>query len=154
MVTETANASMVPLLASARAREVAVLDPSLQSLVHAGLAEGPEGTRVFAERLRGAPVACAAFGDRVGFEAWFNKLRIADCSEALGAAPAIEQLAHGLLLAHAVGDQARRAGRAVTAILTVERGVVFRFHGVRPGDRPWVKDAASHTGPLLLLAFS
>lgn len=129
---------MAPLLAAARARELVTLDARLQALVDAGISEGPEGTLVFIERLRGAPLSCKAFGDRVGFEAWVNKLKIADCSDALGVAPAIEQLAHALLLASAVGELVRRAGFACTASISVERGVVFRFHGSRPGDRPWV----------------
>ena len=152
-VSETANASMAPLLAAARTRAVTALDSKLQALVDAGITTGPEGTLVFADRLRGAPLSCKAFGDRVGFEAWVNKLRIADCSEPLGIAPAIEQLAHALLLARAVGDQARQAGLGVTVVLSVERGVVFRFHGARPEDRPWVTEVASHAGPLLVLTY-
>ncbi len=153
-VTESANASMVPLLAAARARELVALDSRLQALVDAGIAQGPEGTLVFAERLRGAPVSCKAFGDRVGFEAWVNKLRIADCSDALGVAPAIEQLGHALLLAHAIGALASRAGLASTVTISVERGVLFRFHGDRPGDRAWVLDVEAHREPIVVLGFS
>lgn len=154
MHTEKANSAMRSLLDSAMEAPIQ-LDTDLISYVKAGFVIEDDGAVVSAASGCFGPSERASFGARVEYEAFVNKIHIEDWgSEALWTATTEEMIGQALVLADAVGDWATHKGVRVAVIVSADpanRDVVFRFHGIRPQERPWLhEDLEGYAEPVLL----
>ena len=89
----------------------------------------------------------------MGYEAFANKVHIHDWSERLGAASLEKKLDHALVLADEVGRLAAQLSIAIAVVVSADiptADVVFRFHGVRPDERPWIIDFEKPDEPVLV----
>jgi hypothetical protein len=154
MHTEKANTAMRSLLNSARGIPDQ-LDTDLASYLNAGFVIEPDGSVVSAASGSNDVSERASFNARVDYEAFVNKIHIEDWgSEALWTATTEEMIGQALVLADAVGNWAKHNGVTVAVIVSADpdnRDVVFRFHGVRPAERPWLhEDLEGYAEPVLL----
>ena len=154
MQIEKANTAMQSLLEAARGAP-SQLDTDLESYLQSGFLIEPDGAVVSAASGCFGPSERASFDDRVGYETFVNKIHIEDWgSEALWTATTEEMIGQALVLADAVGDWATNNGVSVAVIVSADpanRDVVFRFHGIRPTERPWLhEDLEGYAEPVLL----
>lgn len=142
MRSQRNNDAMRRLLERAGAYETLALDPELRAYVREGLAVDPAGAIVSVAAARQPHTARAHFGSLVEYEAFVNKLHLDDwMSESRISAPLEEKLGQALLLADAVGELAEQCGARVAVVISADisnADVVFRFHGVRHNESPWV----------------
>jgi hypothetical protein len=158
MRTELANPAAAELLIRARALRITSLDAELESYLKSGLALQRDGTIVSIAALRGANADRGRFPDRVGYEAFVNKMHLDDwCSDALAQAPLEEKLAHGLVLADRVGTWAVEHESSVVVVISADVAsddIVFRFHGVHAGEPPWLTEIESCREPVVVQQYS
>ncbi len=136
----------------------AQLDADLVSYLSAGFVIEDDGSLVSAASGSSGPSERASFDDRVRYEVFANKIHIEDWgSEALWTATTEEMIGQALVLADAVGDWATHNGVTVAVIVSADpanRDVVFRFHGVRPTERPWLhEDLEGYAEPVLVRVY-
>jgi hypothetical protein len=154
MHIEKVNTAMRSLLDSAKDTP-SNLDADLASYLNAGFVIEDDGSVVSAASGCFGPSERASFNDRVNYEAFVNKIHIEDWgSEALWTATTEEMIGQALVLADAVGNWATHNGVKVAVIVSADpanRDVVFRFHGIRPTERPWLhEDLEGYAEPVLL----
>jgi hypothetical protein len=158
MPIELANPAAAELLSRARALRITSLDAELESYLAEGLAVQSDGTIVSIAALRGANTYRGRFPDRVGYEAFVNKMHVDDwCSDALAPASLEEKLAQGLVLADRVGAWAVEHETSVVVVISVDVAsddIVFRFHGVHAGEPPWLTEIERHPEPVILRRYS
>jgi hypothetical protein len=158
MAIELANPAAAELLGRARALRIASLDGDLESYVKDGLAIQTDGTIVSIAALRGTNTDRSKFPDRVGYEAFINKIHVDDwCSDALARAPLEEKLAHGLILADRVGAWAVEHETSIDVVISADAAtndVVFRFHGVHAGEPSWAGEIEQVREPVVLRRYS
>lgn len=154
MRTEIMNSAMEQLLDGARRLQPTQLDPSLEAYLSHGLAVQADGAVVSVAASQCANADRSWFVDTVGYEAFVNKIHLDDwCSNALADATVEDQLAHALVLADRIGAWAEEQGAQVAVIISVDPGtrdVVFRFHGIRPDEPPWLAGIEQYTEPVFL----
>lgn len=158
MPIELASPAADEFLGRARALRITNLDAELENYLKEGLVLQRDGTIVSIAALRGVPADRSQFPDGVGYEAFINKIHVEDwCSDALAGAPLEEKLAHGLILADRVGAWAVEQETSVVVVISADVAtgdVVFRFHGVREGEPPWLGEIEQYREPVVVRRYS
>ena len=147
---ETANSGMRALLK--RTPKPETIDPELATYVDDGLEIDADGSIVSVASARCSHAERWRFSDRVEYEAFVNKVYLDDWLNDCQTPTCLEEkLGQALLLAVKVGQIAEQSGVTVAVIISADiaadisadnstTDVVFRFHGVRPNEAPWLSD--------------